>query len=70
VTLLQACLSLAYMSPTYQDLVYGQPKEVLVTQLQGEGWGPKVAVPNATVKVYGEQKMDWRGECFLMTGMD
>lgn len=66
---IHACLSLAYMSPTYQDIVFGQPKEVLVTQLQGEGWGPKVAVPNTTVKVYGGDKMDWRGECFLITGV-
>ncbi len=62
-------MSLAYMSPTYQDTVYGQPKEVQVTLLQGEGWGPKVAVPNSTVKIYGADKMDWRGECFLISGM-
>lgn len=66
---IHACLSLAYMSPTYQDIVYGQPKEALVTLLQGEGWGPKVAVPNSTVKIYGGEKMDWRGECFLISGV-
>ena len=56
------------MSPTSQDIVFGQPKEALVTLLQGEGWGPKVAVPNSTVKIYGGEKMDWRGECFLISG--
>jgi hypothetical protein len=27
-----------------------------------------VAVPNSTVKIYGADKMDWRGECFLISG--
>jgi len=67
---IHACLSLAYMSPRYQDIVYGQPKEVFVQIMEGEGWGPKTPSVNKTsVKVYGEDKMDWRGECFLMTGV-
>merc|ERR1719341_1191831 len=43
---IHACLSVAYMSPRYQDIVYGQPTEV-----------------------YVNEKMDWRGECFLMAGV-
>jgi len=67
---IHACLSLAYMSPRYQDIVYGQPKEIFVQIMEGEGWGEKTPSVNKTsVKVYGEDKMDWRGECFLMTGV-
>jgi len=67
---LHACLSLAYMSPRYQGLVYGEPREIYVQVMEGEGWGAKVLSENKTVvKVYGEEQMDWRGECFLMTGV-
>ena len=39
--LLQACLSVAYMSPTYQGLVYGNPVEASAHVMEGAGWGPK-----------------------------
>ena len=65
-----ACLSLAYMSPTYHGIVYGDPVEVSVHVMEGEGWGPKVESENRTaVKVFGSEKMKWRGECFLMSGV-
>lgn len=67
---IHACLSVAYMSPRYQDIVYGQPVEVYAQVLEGEGWGPKTPSLNMTsTKVYGGQKLDWRGECFLMAGV-
>lgn len=56
------------MSPTYHDLVYGHPTEILAHTMEGEGWGPKTLVANQTVKVFGEEKMMWRGEFFLTTG--
>merc|ERR1712215_477218 len=66
---IHACLSVAYMSPTYQGLVYGDPVETAVHLMEGEGWGPKTESLNrTTVKVFGTEKMMWRGECFLMTG--
>jgi len=58
---IHACLSVAYMSPTYQGLVYGSPVEA---------WAPGEGPLNrTTVKVFGTEKMKWRGECFLMTGV-
>jgi len=58
---IHACLSVAYMSPTYQGLVYGNPVEA---------WAPGEGPLNrTTVKVFGTEKMKWRGECFLMTGV-
>jgi len=66
---IHACLSVAYMSPTYQGLVYGDAVEISVHTMEG-GWGPKTESENKTaVKVYGTEKMEWRGECFLMTGV-
>jgi len=53
---IHACLSVAYMSPTYHGLVYGDP-------VLAEG------VNRTSVKVFGTEKMSWRGECFLMTGV-
>lgn len=66
---IHACLSVAIMSPSYQTLVYGEPKEAFIPLLQGEGWGPKQLTLNNTVKIYGTEQMDWRGECFLMAGV-
>jgi len=65
---IHACLSLGYMSPTYQTLVYGQAKEAYIPLLEG-GWEGKTLTFNNTVPIYGTEKMDWRGECFLMTGV-
>ena len=68
--MLQACLSVAYMAPTYQTLAYGEPVEISVNVMEGEGWGPKTESVNRTVvKVYGADKMTWQGECFLMSGV-
>jgi len=67
---IHAILSMAYMSPRYQDIVFGQPTEVYAQVMEGEGWGPKLPSVNKTsIKVYGGDKMDWRGECFLMAGV-
>jgi len=67
---MHACLSVAIMSPSYQDIVYGQPVEAFIPVLKGDGgWGPKELTFNNTVKVYGTEKMDWRGELFLTTGV-
>ena len=56
------------MSPQYQGVVYGEPEEAFIPLMKGEGWGPKTLTLNNTVKIYGTEKMDWRGECFLITG--
>jgi len=67
---IHACLSVAYMSPTYQQLAYGEPVVASVHVMEGEGWGPKTESVNRTsVKVFGTEKMTWQGECFLMTGV-
>jgi len=67
---IHACLSVAYMSPTYQGLVYGDPVEASAHVMEGAGWGPKTESLNrTTIKVFGTEKMKWRGECFLMTGV-
>jgi len=67
---IHACLSVAYLSPTYHTLVYGQPLDISVHTMEGEGWGPKTESLNRTaIKVFGSEKMQWRGECFLMTGV-
>ena len=69
-TNVQACLSVAYLSPQYHGLVYGDAVEVSVHVMEGEGWGPKTESVNRTsVEVYGGEKMTWQGECFLMTGV-
>ena len=68
--MLQACLSVAYMAPRYNDLIYGDPVQVSVHVMEGEGWGPRTESENRTVvKVYGGEKMTWQGECFLMSGV-
>jgi len=67
---IHACLSVAYMSPTYQGLVYDDAVQISVHTMEGEGWGPKTESENRTVvKVYGTEKMKWQGECFLMSGV-
>ena len=61
---------MAYLSPQYHSLVYGDPVVVSVHVMEGEGWGPKTeSVNRTTVKVFGTEKMTWQGECFLMTGV-
>lgn len=67
---IHACLSVAYMAPRYNDLIYGEPVQVSVHVMEGEGWGPRTESENRTVvKVYGGEKMTWQGECFLMSGV-
>jgi len=65
---LHAILSCAEFSPTYHELAWGDPKEIHTDVLEG-GWGPKTLVQNQTVKVYGTEKMHWRGESFLVCGV-
>jgi len=65
---LHAILSCASFSPTYHELAWGDPKEIFTDTLEG-GWGPKTLVQNQTVKVYGSEKMHWRGESFLVAGV-
>ena len=62
--LLQACLSVAYMSPMYQDAVFGDPVEASVYIMEGE----TESLNRTTFTLFGTEKMKWRGECFLMTG--
>jgi len=68
---IHACLSVAYMSPRYNDLIYGSPVQVSVHVMEGGGWGgPGTESENRTVvKVYGGEKMTWQGECFLISGV-
>jgi len=67
---IHACLSVAYMAPRYNDLIYGDAVQVSVHVMEGEGWGPRTESENRTVvKVYGGEKMTWQGECFLMSGV-
>jgi len=66
---MHACLSVAIMSPSYQEIVYGSPVSAYIPVLEGEGWGPKELKLNQTVKIYGTEKMDYRGELFLITGV-
>lgn len=66
---IHACLSVAIMSPLYQTLVYGEPTGVYVNVMEGEGWSKMPSVNKTQVKVFGSEKMDWRGECFLMAGV-
>ena len=35
---------------------------------EGSGWTNKVLVKNQTVKIFGSEKMQWRGEAFLISG--
>jgi len=66
---IHACLSLAIMSPTYHELVYGEPTGIWVNTMEGEGWMKRPSANMSQVKVFGSEKMDWRGESFLMTGV-
>merc|ERR1719318_791829 len=57
------CLSVAYMSPTYNEVVYGHPVEAAAYVTEGD------LLNKTAIKVFGTEKMKWRGECFLMTGV-
>jgi len=68
-------MSVAVMSPTQYDLAYGDPSDgfpVEVTNVDVKkkiGWTDFEILHNQTVKVYGTEKMHWRGECFLAAGV-
>ena len=59
------CMSVALMSPTQYSLAYREPSDKgyieIVTNTTEEA--------DQTIKVYQEQKMQWRGECFLAAGV-
>jgi len=62
---IHACLSVAYMSQMYQDVVFGDPVEASVYMMEGE----TESLNRTTITLFGTEKMKWRGECFLMTGV-
>ena len=56
-------------SPTYQELAHRPPKEALISLLvEGADHDEKILLPNSTVTLYGTEKLDWRGESFVVTG--
>ena len=63
------CMSVAIMSPTQYDLAYGDAVELANVDIKEKyNWTAFTIVENQTVKVYGTEKMHWRGECFLAAG--
>ena len=69
----QMCLSVAMMSPTQYELAYGDPgsESVDITNVDVKkkiGWTGFEILQNQTVKVFGTEKMNLRGECFLLAG--
>ncbi len=65
---LQMCMSVALMSPTQYDLAYGDAVEIIADVNKKYNWTYSEVMHNQTVKVYGTEKMHWRGECFLAAG--
>jgi len=63
------CMSVALMSPTQYDLAYGDSVEIITTVNKKHNWTFSEEIPNQKVKVYGSEKMHWRGECFLAAGV-
>jgi len=67
---LHACISVMTFSPTYQELAHRPPKEALISLLvEGADHDEKILLPNSTVTLYGTEKLDWRGESFVVTGV-
>merc|ERR1739838_872366 len=67
---IHACLSVAYMAPRYNYLIYGDAVQVSVHVMEGEGWGPRTESENRTVvKVYGGEKMTWKEFAFIQSGL-
>ena len=63
------CMSVAIMSPTQYDLAYGDAVTLANVDIKKSiGWTDYEIVHNQTVKVYGTEKMHFRGECFLAAG--
>jgi len=64
------CMSVAIMSPTQYDLAYGDAVTLANVDIKKSiGWTDFEIVHNQTVKVYGTEKMHFRGECFLAAGV-
>merc|ERR1711997_1001037 len=64
------CMSVAIMSPTQYDLAYGDAVTLAnVTIKKAVNWTYSEFEHNQTVKVYGTEKMHFRGECFLAAGV-
>jgi len=63
------CMSVAVMSPTQYELAYGDAVEIVVDVNKKYIWTASELVPDQKVKVYGSEKMHWRGECFLAAGV-
>merc|ERR1712193_245264 len=66
---LHMCMSVAIMSPTQYDLAYGDAVEIITTVNKKHNWTFSEEIPNQKVKVFGSEKMHWRGECFLAAGV-
>ena len=63
------CMSVAVMSPTQYELAYGDPVEIVADVNKKYNWTASELVPDQKVKIYGSEKMHWRGECFLAAGI-
>merc|ERR1711992_287782 len=63
------CMSMAVMSPTQYELAYGDPVEIVADVNKKYNWTASELVPDQKVKIYGSEKMHWRGECFLAAGV-
>ncbi len=63
----QACLSVAYMSPEYHTLVYGDKRSMSVEVVEKSWTSDEVKKEEKEVPLYGD-KMEWRGEVFLTCG--
>lgn len=70
VFIFQMCMSVAIMSPTQYELAYGDAVEIVADVKKSFNWTYSEILHNQTVKVYGTEKMHWRGECFLAAGKD
>jgi len=59
------CMSVALMSPTQYELAYREPSDKgyveIVTNTTDQA--------DQTIKVFQDEKMHWRGECFLAAGV-
>jgi len=73
---LHMCMSVAIMSPTQYSLAYGDPGQpggdaikIIADVKKPKGWTDFTIEYNQTVSVYGSEKMNLRGECFLLAGV-
>jgi len=68
------CMSVALLSPTQYELAYGEPGEdpinIIADVKKKIGYEGNFTIEhNQTVKVFGSEKMNWRGESFLACGV-